>query len=101
MTRERRTLWDVISQLHFQEGEVMAYGSAGPGPICRIFICSVAVPIPYRFVALRPTLKVPLAPGIPEINPVVVLTRSPKGSPEAPKLVGLFVAVIWYPKSLP
>ena len=32
--------------------------------------------------------------GIPEITPVEVLTDKPAGNPVAPKLVGVFVAVI-------
>ena len=55
---------------------------------------SVAVPVPPLFVALSVILVVPAAVGVPEITPVVVLTESPVGNPVAPKLVGLFSAVI-------
>ena len=55
----------------------------------------VLVPVPTEFVALSATLKVPEEVGVPEINPVVVLTDTPGGSPVASKLVGLLVAVIW------
>ena len=55
---------------------------------------SVALPVPPLFVALSVTLLVPAAVGVPEINPVVVLTERPAGNPVAPKLVGLFSAVI-------
>ena len=62
---------------------------------------SVAVPVPPLLVALRPTLNVPAAAGVPEIAPVAVSTVSPDGSPVALKLVGLFVAVIVYEKAVP
>ena len=52
------------------------------------------VPVPPAFVALSVTVEIPAACGIPEITPVMVLTDRPAGRPEAPKLVGLFVAVI-------
>ena len=58
-------------------------------------IFNVAVPVPPAFVAVMVTVKVPDAVGLPEINPVVALTVKPPGSPVAPKLVGLLVAVIW------
>jgi hypothetical protein len=45
-------------------------------------------------VALSVTLEVPAAAGVPEIKPDAVLTVRPLGSPDAPKLVGEFVAVI-------
>jgi hypothetical protein len=45
-------------------------------------------------VALSDTVDVPGIVGVPEINPVVVFTDRPPGSPEAAKLVGEFVAVI-------
>ena len=59
---------------------------------------SVALPVPPALVALMVTLyglpaSVPAA-GVPEINPVLVFTVSPAGSPVALKLVGLLVAVI-------
>ena len=55
---------------------------------------SVALPVPPAFVALKVTVEVPVAVGVPEITPVLLLTDSPAGNPVAPKLVGLFVAVI-------
>ena len=55
----------------------------------------VAVPVPPLLVALKATLEVPEAVGVPEISPVAVLIDRPAGSPVALKLVGLFKAVIW------
>ena len=43
----------------------------------------VAFPVPPLFVALSVTVDVPAAVGVPEIRPLVVLTESPEGSPEA------------------
>jgi hypothetical protein len=54
----------------------------------------VAVPVPPALVALRVTVEVPAAVGVPEINPVALFTVNPAGNPVAPKLVGVFVAVI-------
>ena len=53
-----------------------------------------AVPVPAALVALKVTLDVPVAVGVPEMTPVAVLTESPGGNPAALKLVGLLVAVI-------
>ena len=55
---------------------------------------SVALPVPPALVALMVTLYVPAVVGVPEINPVLVFTVRPAGSPVALKLVGLLVAVI-------
>jgi hypothetical protein len=55
---------------------------------------SVALPVPPALVALIVTLYVPAVVGVPEINPVLVFTVKPAGSPVALKLVGLLVAVI-------
>jgi hypothetical protein len=55
----------------------------------------VAVPVPPLFVALKVTVKEPAVAGVPEIRPVVVLTLRPAGRPDAPKLVGELLAVIW------
>jgi hypothetical protein len=55
---------------------------------------SVALPVPPALVALMVTLYVPAVVGVPEINPVLVFTVNPAGSPVALKLVGLLVAVI-------
>jgi hypothetical protein len=59
-----------------------------------IVMTSVALPVPPALVALIVTLDVPVVVGVPEINPVLVFTDKPAGSPVALKLVGLFVAVI-------
>ena len=53
------------------------------------------MPVPPALVALRVTLETPALVGVPEMSPLVVLSVRPAGSPMAPKLVGLFVAVIW------
>ena len=56
---------------------------------------SEALPVPPLLVALSVTLEVPAAPvGVPEIKPETVFTVRPAGNPDAPKLVGEFVAVI-------
>jgi hypothetical protein len=44
----------------------------------------VAVPVPPLLVALNVTVEVPAAVGVPEINPVAVITASPEGNPVAP-----------------
>ena len=44
----------------------------------------VALPVPPAFVALSVTVVVPAVVGVPEINPVVLLTDSPAGNPVAP-----------------
>jgi hypothetical protein len=50
--------------------------------------------VPAAFVAMIVALKTPFTVGVPEIAPVEVLTDSPAGKPEAPKLIGIFPAVI-------
>ena len=45
---------------------------------------TVALPVPPLLVALTVTLEVPEEVGVPEINPLVVLTDNPAGSPVAP-----------------
>jgi hypothetical protein len=55
---------------------------------------SVAVPVPALFVALSVIVETPAAVGVPEIKPDVVFMVRPAGRPVAPKLVGLFAAVI-------
>jgi hypothetical protein len=55
---------------------------------------NVALPVPVEFVALMVTCDVPVAVGVPVIKPFDVFTDKPAGSPVAPKLVGLLVAVI-------
>ena len=62
---------------------------------------SVALPVPPALVALIVTLYVPAVVGVPEITPVLVFTLKPGGKPVAPKLVGLFVAVIVYENATP
>ena len=59
-----------------------------------ILSVNVLVPVPKTFVALRMTLTVPVEAGAPLIRPSAVLTLRPGGSPNAPKLAGLFEAVI-------
>jgi len=55
---------------------------------------NVWLPVPPALVALIVTVYVPAVVGVPEINPVLVFTVKPAGSPVALKLVGLLVAVI-------
>ena len=59
-----------------------------------IVIVSVADPVPPLFVARIVALNVPEPVGVPETKPELVLIERPAGKPVAPKLVGLFVAVI-------
>ena len=49
-----------------------------------IVITSVAVPVPPELVALMVTGYVPTVVGVPEINPVAVLTVKPGGKLLAP-----------------
>jgi hypothetical protein len=44
----------------------------------------VALPVPPLLVALRVTVEVPAAVGVPEINPVPLFTVNPAGNPVAP-----------------
>jgi hypothetical protein len=44
----------------------------------------VALPVPLPLVALRVTVHVPDAVGVPEIDPVVLFTVRPLGNPVAP-----------------
>jgi hypothetical protein len=50
--------------------------------------------VPPLLVAVSVRLEAPAAVGVPEIKPDAVLTVRPLGNPDAPKLVGEFVAVI-------
>src|SRR2546428_7465979 len=59
-----------------------------------IVTASVWVPVPPALVALRVTVEAPAVVGVPERSPVAALSARPAGNPVAPKLVGLFVAVI-------
>jgi len=54
----------------------------------------VALPVPPALVALIAMLAVLAVSGMPVIKPVAALSVSQLGSPVAPKLVGLLVAVI-------
>jgi hypothetical protein len=56
---------------------------------------TVLFPVPAELVAEIVTVDVPADEGVPEINPVEVLTVNPAGNPVAPKEVGLLFAVIW------
>ena len=51
--------------------------------------------VPAEFVAEIVTVDVAATFGVPEINPVDVLTVSPSGNPAALKEVGLLFAAIW------
>jgi hypothetical protein len=44
----------------------------------------VAVPVPAVFMALSVTFESPAEVGVPEMSPVLLLTESPAGNPEAP-----------------
>ena len=52
------------------------------------------LPVPLVFEALKVTVNVPDAAGVPEITPVVVLMLRPAGKPLALKLVGELMAVM-------
>jgi hypothetical protein len=56
---------------------------------------TVPVPVPAELVAEIVTVDVPADDGVPDINPVDVLTVRPAGNPVAPKEVGLLFAAIW------
>jgi hypothetical protein len=51
------------------------------------------LPVPAALLTLRLAVNVPAWLGVPEITPLVGLIVSPGGSPFAPKLVALPVAV--------
>ena len=44
----------------------------------------VTLPVPPLLIALRVTVEVAAPVGVPEINPVVLLTVKPAGNPVAP-----------------
>jgi len=69
--------------------------TGGAGGVAVTVRVSVALPAPPLLVALNVTLEVPAPVGVPEISPEVVFTVRPLGSPDAPKLLGELVAVIW------
>jgi hypothetical protein len=54
--------------------------TGGGGLIVKV---KVALPLPLLLVALMVTLYVPAVVGVPEINPVLVLTLKPADSPVA------------------
>ena len=54
--------------------------TGGGGLIVKV---KVALPLPLLLVALMVTLYVPAVVGVPEINPVLVFTLKPPGSPVA------------------
>ena len=54
--------------------------TGGGGLIVKV---KVALPVPLLLVALMVTLYVPAVVGVPEINPVLVFTLKPAGSPVA------------------
>ena len=54
--------------------------TGGGGLIVKV---KVALPVPLLLVALMLTLYVPAVVGVPEINPVLVFTLKPAGSPVA------------------
>ena len=54
--------------------------TGGGGLIVKV---KVALPVPLLLVALMVTLYVPAVVGVREINPVLVLTLKPAGSPVA------------------
>jgi hypothetical protein len=56
---------------------------------------NVAVPVPPALVAPREMVELPAAVGVPEMSPDAVLMVNPAGSPEALKLVGVLLPVIW------
>jgi hypothetical protein len=74
------------------DGATNAGGSPETGVVT--VRASVPVPVPAALVADSWTLKVPAPAGVPEITPVEELTDSPGGRPVAPKVTGLFVALI-------
>ena len=49
-----------------------------------IFSVKVALPVPLLFVALRVTVEVPAAVGVPVMEPLALFTARPAGKPVAP-----------------
>ena len=60
-----------------------------------------AVLVPPALVAVRLTVNVPAAVGVPVIAPVLVFRLRPLGSPLAAYDVGLLLATTWYEKAVP
>lgn len=65
------------------------------GAALAIVSARAEVPVPVLLVALKLIFEVPATVGLPDIKPVVVFTARPAGKPDAPKLVGELLAVIW------
>jgi hypothetical protein len=53
-----------------------------PNPELMVTVAA-ALPVPEELVALKVTVEVPVAVGVPEINPVPVFTDRPPGKPVA------------------
>src|SRR5687768_10858120 len=53
-------------------------------------------PVPVGLVAVTFALDIPAVVGVPVMRPVTESIDSPAGSPDAPKLVGLLVAMSWW-----
>jgi hypothetical protein len=70
--------------------EIMGGGKAA------ISMTRAAVPEPVAFDAVSVAVNDPVCVGVPEINPVELLTANPEGRLVASKPVGLFVAVMVY-----
>ena len=64
------------------------------GGVGRTVMTKVPEPVPPALLAVRPTVVVPVAVGVPVMAPELVLTLRPVGNPVALKLVGLLEAVI-------
>jgi hypothetical protein len=62
---------------------VVALVITGRGTVPMVNV-NVAFPVPLPLVALRVTVEVLAEVGVPEMSPVVLLTESPAGNPEAP-----------------
>jgi hypothetical protein len=54
------------------------------GAATAIVSVRVALPVPLLLVALNVTVDVPAVVGVPDINPLVLLTDNPAGNPVAP-----------------
>ena len=65
------------------------------GAACRILKVNAAVPVPPAFVAEIVALCRPTVVGVPLMTPLAASKLKPAGAALSPKLVGLFVAVIW------
>jgi hypothetical protein len=72
--------------------ELLTTGAGGVAGLITRFNCFV--PVPATLAAESVMVNVPDAVGVPLITPLDVFTLSPAGNPDAPKVVGVFVAVI-------